>query len=581
MAERVHGNCTLRPSFLPVGMARLLSSHLFLTSLGLLSGHSFASDETAAPQRTFYVDTNSLGGSCADSNPGTKDRPWRTALKGFSTARPGDTVVFRNGIYRVPRTIHTSDLTVDPSQTGPFVFKSPAGEQAVITNLRPIAAADWTQIGATQTGEAVFATSAGRGAPVKNLTQHGVPLKRAFWGNNRSRYYEDAPPDAIAGPGEWTSSRREGRVFVCTTDSEPPGDSIELCDVPGEGGSGNLICLERNEQDRDRNLHLVFENLTFETGCHGLLIRTGFVELRQCVLRKSFGDLLNINTRSGRVIVDSCDFYAFGESAIDVAAYGDGPKRAGASHIIRNSRFHDNVQVRSPRQKGYNGVMLKGGCADVVVEANQFYNLRTTYGALTLGGATSGGMPAEGCRLTARNNVFRDNSGPCVVLFAGSHDCRLVNNLICNSDVNALVSFILAKPSDLATANFRPQVLNNTFYRNTVKRAVVSVSQGSADGLVIDHNLIAESGNVCLLDGLETPLKNLPDCGYQSHSVNQSPLFRDFSGFDFHPATRSPTIDRGADLRDLVPHDADGVRRPQGKAFDIGPFECRRAVNIR
>jgi hypothetical protein len=198
-----------------------------------------------------------------------------------------------------------------------------------------------------------------------------------------------------------------------------------------------------------------------------------------------------------------------------------------------------------------------------------------TYGALTLGGATSGGMPAEGCRLTARNNVFRENFGPCVVLFAGSHDCRLVNNLICNNTVNALVSFVLAKSSDPATANFRPKVLNNIFYRNTVKKAVVSVSRGSADGLVIDHNLIAESGNVCLLDGLETPLKDLPQRGYQSHSVNQRPLFRDLSGSDFHPASHSPTIDRGANLRDLVPHDADGVSRPQGEAFDIGPFEYR------
>lgn len=546
---------------------------LLLASSCALGGHLIASAESAPSARTFYVDVNSLGGPCDDSNPGTAGRPWRTALKAFSSAAPGDTVIFRRGIYRVTRTLHTSDLKLDPSRTEPIVFKAPAGEQAVITNLRPIAAAEWKQVATSKSGQPVFAAPASRGARVTNLTQHGVPLKRAFCGDKRS-WYEDTPPEAIAGPGEWASSLREGRVFVCTTNGEPPGDSIELCDVRGPGGSGNLISLERDKEDRCRNLRLVFENLTFETGFHGLVIRAGFVELRRCVLRKSFGDLLN--TLSGRVVVDGCDFHAFGESAIDVTTPGDGPRPAGAPPmVIRNSRFHDNVVVRAPGQKGTNGVMLKGKCADIVVEGNQFYSLRATYGALTLGGSSGGGQPGEGFRLTARNNIFRDITGPYVVLFAGSHDCRLVNNLICNSDVLSLISIVFAKPPDPATANLRPQVQNNIFYRNTVKRAVVSLSRGAATGLVMDHNLIAESGNVCLLDDEEVPLKDLPQRGCQTHGVYEPPLFRDFAHRDFHPAKGSPVADRGANLRDLVPHDADGAPRPQGVAFDIGPFELR------
>ncbi|MBI5397524.1 MAG: hypothetical protein HZA91_19680, partial [Verrucomicrobia bacterium] len=170
---------------------------------------------------------------------------------------------------------------------------------------------------------------------------------------------------------------------------------------------------------------------------------------------------------------------------------------------------------------------------------------------------------------------FRDIAGPYVVLFAGSHDCRLVNNLICNSDVSALISIVTAKPSDPATANLRPQVLNNILHRNTVKRAVVSAQRGAATGLVMDYNLIAESGNICLLDDAEVPLKDLPQRGHQTHGVNEPPLFRDFARHDFHPAAGSPTTDRGADLRALVLHDADGTPRPQGQAFDIGPFELR------
>lgn len=521
--------------------------------------------------RTYHVDVNSLGGPCDDANPGTADRPWRTALKAFSSAGPGDTVIFRRGTYRLSRTFHTSDLKLDPSKTAPIWFKAPAGEQAVVTNLRPIAAAEWRQVATTKSGKPVFAAPASRGARVTNLTQRGVPLKRAFCGDTRS-WYEDTPPEAVAGPGEWASSIREGRVYLCPTDGEPPGDSVEVCDVRGRGGSGTLISLERDKEDRCRNLRLVFENLTFETGFHGILVRTGFVELRRCVLRKSFGDLLN--TLSGRVVVDGCDFHAFGESAIDVTMPGDGPKPPGAPPmVIRNSRFHDNVVVRSPRQKGTNGVMLKGKCADIVVEGNQFYNLRATYGALTLGGSSGGGIPGEGFRLTARNNIFRDIAGPYVVLFAGSHDCRLVNNLLCNNDVLSVVSIGFAKPPDPATANVRPMVQNNIFYRNAVKRTVVSVPRGAANGLVLDHNLIAESGNVCLLDDTEVPLKDLPQRGHQTHGVSEPPLFRDFARHDFHPAEGSPATNRGADLGALVPCDAAGAPRPQGAVFDIGPFE--------
>jgi hypothetical protein len=519
------------------------------------------------------VDVNSLGGTCDDSNPGTADRPWRTALKAFSSAKPGDIVIFRRGIYRLSRTLHTSDLKLDPSETASVTFKAPAGEQAVITNLRPIGAADWKPVAATKSGQPVFAAPASRGARVTNVTQHGVPLKRTFCGDKRSPL-EDTPPTAIGGPGEWASSIREGKVYLCTTNGEAPGDSIELCDVKSPTGSGTLIYLERDKEDRCRNLRLIFENLTFETGFHGLLIRTGFVELRQCVLRKSFGDLLN--TLSGRVVVDGCDFYAFGESAIDVTAPGDGPKPPGVPPVvIRNSRFHDNVNVRSRGQKGTNAVMLKGKCADIVVEGNQFYNMHVTYGALTLGGSSAGGIPGEGFRLTARNNIFRNITGPYVVLFAASHDCRLVNNLICNCNVTDLISINLAKRTDPSTANLRPQVQNNIFHRNIVKRAVVSVPRGAASGLVMDHNLIAESGNVCVLDDAEVPLNELPRRGYQSHGVYQPPLFRDAVRYDFHPAPGSPATDRGADLRVLVPHDADGTLRPQGRAFDIGPFEAR------
>src|SRR5262249_53247099 len=48
--------------------------------------------------------------------------------------------------------------------------------------------------------------------------------------------------------------------------------------------------------------------------------------------------------------------------------------------------------------------------------------------------------------------------------------------------------------------------------------------------------------------------------------------FVDAAAANFRLVTSAPPIDQGATLADL-PTDYDGVRRPQGPAFDIGAFE--------
>lgn len=53
----------------------------------------------AAPD-DYYVDANSIGGSCSDTNPGTITRPWCSISKANSTLQPGDTAYIRAGTYR-------------------------------------------------------------------------------------------------------------------------------------------------------------------------------------------------------------------------------------------------------------------------------------------------------------------------------------------------------------------------------------------------------------------------------------------------------------------------------------------------
>jgi len=516
-----------------------------------------------APAATYYVDALGLGGEAGDENPGTREQPWLTPIHAFSAAQPGDTIIVRAGVYRLP---HTSDFAATGGE--PLTLTTLPGERATITNLRPIVAEEWTPVPHAD-GLALFVAPASDGFRVSNVVEDGVPLRRAPSGGAND--LEDTPPEAISGPGEWCSSIRQGRVWVATADGEPPGERIEICDVGGFGASGNLLALTAREDGLD-GPNLVLDGLTIETGFHGLLIRTGSVTVRGCELRKSYGDLLN--SACGRLQVEDCEFHHFGESAIDITGpAGATPPRPLAPTAIRGCTFRDSVLLRSAGQKGVNAVMLKGGSEHMVVERCVFRDMETSYGALTLGGATSGGLAREGIGLIARNNLFQRITGPWVVLFAGSQDCVFANNLVIDSRVREIVHISRARGDDPETLNVRPRVLNNVLFDNAVEDAIVSIDAGAATGAQIDFNLIADSGTQFVIDGRPVELIDLPALGVETHGLGRAPLFRDREAGDFRPAAGSPVIDAGMALGALLPDDFDGVARAQGAGWDIGPFE--------
>lgn len=61
----------------------------------------------------YYVDIQSLGGLCSDSNPGTINQPWCTIKKANSDLMPGDTVYIREGTYS-----SSSLAIIDPANSG-------------------------------------------------------------------------------------------------------------------------------------------------------------------------------------------------------------------------------------------------------------------------------------------------------------------------------------------------------------------------------------------------------------------------------------------------------------------------------
>ena len=77
----------------------------------------------AVPSGAHYVAPNGL-----DSNPGTREQPWRTLARAESAARPGDTVVIRPGTYGARGTVTALDR--NGTATAPISFVAQPGEPA-------------------------------------------------------------------------------------------------------------------------------------------------------------------------------------------------------------------------------------------------------------------------------------------------------------------------------------------------------------------------------------------------------------------------------------------------------------------
>lgn len=107
----------------PVHLSYLV--FLFLM-LGMPGSDVFAS--------TWYA---SAGSNASDSNPGTQNRPVRSVRKAFSLIKPGDTVIFSEGIYpcsgeKLPDGLPGSGVTIRSKGDGKVVFSGDGSSDLII-----------------------------------------------------------------------------------------------------------------------------------------------------------------------------------------------------------------------------------------------------------------------------------------------------------------------------------------------------------------------------------------------------------------------------------------------------------------
>ena len=507
---------------------------------------------------TYYVSTTG-----DDDNAGTIGAPWRTIKDSVPRLHAGDTLVIRGGLYR--------ESYIDDFNSGaagnPITVRGYPGENVVVNGGQDLSDEDlWEHVGGD-----VYRYADAIPTTYRNVSENGIPYRLMVRYDNFEGWSH-----VIDGPGQWSRNRYGLMLWVRSRDGGNPGRyNIEV------SNAARVICIPPGAD------HVVIENLTVENGYYAIYIEGDDAVIRNCTMRNVYGDGLKGGKFTQRGLVENCDIYHFGESAIDITG--------GDYWTLRNTSAHHCVRSRYPTTcDGWktNGFMLKNDNHGAIVEGCRLFDMPLAVtGAIAIGGTSSYTGPPSATGLVVRNNVMHDIYGPFVVAFQAAHDSMFHNNLIYDCDVTAT-----GVPSPcgalLLVRNARNTItwdwiwssdnraFNNVFVHNTATYNYSEFIDGNDDGMRIDNNIVDTSRPSFFDDRSMTHQYMIALKGYDEHSPTAPPTFADEAHRLLRPAPDSPAIDAGRDLRGVVDDDHNGFARFDGRGFEIGPFENRHALTV-
>ncbi len=212
-----------------------------------------------------------------------------------------------------------------------------------------------------------------------------------------------------------------------------------------------------------------------------------------------------------------------------------------------NIRVHDNGQTDLNH-----GIYIQG--SNVLIDHSAFYR-NSGWGIHIYGGTCNDNM----VRYTrSYDNARVGQRGVGIGIYTGSGNVAY-NNLIWGNRYGIAIRY--------GASNTR--VYNNTLYNN-VEYGIFN--DGDSTSAVIRNNIMYSTSGE---DLYETGSGTVVD-----HNFTNDPQFVNAAGLDFHLRSTSPAIDAGLSIGQ-VPDDFDGVRRPQGAAYDIGAYEYGGTVPTR
>lgn len=226
----------------------------------------------------------------------------------------------------------------------------------------------------------------------------------------------------------------------------------------------------------------------------------------------------------------------------------------GENHVIKNNYFHGtNInEIGNSHVDGFQTFSNNGATAkDIVIENN------------IIDGAYHQGIMADGAdgshdNITIRNNIFM-NSLSWGICSQGITNMKIYNNIFANI-AGSVIGIRLG-----STGSHTPstaEIKNNIFY-------IFSAGYWAEKGCEINgSNNLLYNGN-----------QRIDPSSYPNDIVNMDPKFIDPLLSNFKLQLGSPAIDSGIALTGFNT-DMLGVNRPQGRSWDIGPYEFQNtAIN--
>jgi len=224
--------------------------------------------------------------------------------------------------------------------------------------------------------------------------------------------------------------------------------------------------------------------------------------------------------------------------------------------LVKGNEFAYIGQRVESQRFGITGVFTNEGTSDWVFDGNVFHDIGRISGAEL---HFDHGLYLHTQRSTVVNNVFYGPiSGWCIQTASG------FSGLIANN------TFQGAPPTDeggqimLWSRNGSVVVSNNIFYKPRLY--AITTWEFSSTSCHIDNNIVA--------GGASMARSGAAICTAARNRLNTDPKFVNglAAPFDFRLRSDSPAIDAGISIPDATV-DADGTRRPQGAAVDVGAFE--------
>lgn len=551
-------------------------------------------------QNIKYVDTNSIGGTASDSNPGTISLPWKTLTHALSNINKGEILNIRGGKYIEYTNSNNHEygtvsvnisnyLQEKPTQESERItIRAYNGEEVVVSSLVPSTElGTWVRVGVTNKWYMQLDTSLiseyqeNPHRYVVNLSQDGIPLKL-------KPDFDSAGGDAdLTEAGEWTRDS-DLKVYVwCRNNEDPNTANIEIYYHPSDSIDSNATFSVWH--DNSNWGYLTFSGITFEGGYYafssGRTLSAPYYVIKNlilsnCTFRNTYSDALKLVDDDAEV--KDCDIYYFGESGIDLC-------RAKRAKIKRN-KIHDSVDTRITPYT--NGIMAKGGWyTDInenqaIIEKNIIYNLsNVAFGAISIGGDSDPETSFEGLNIIVRNNIIYNIHGIYIILVVSTKNCKFVNNLLYNCTLNKDYGTYGLITLDANAHNWEKNddfVVENNIINNC-DNEVLKIQSGTYSGFVFNYNCVSSS-SLYYYNGSQHSLAQSINDGYNINSITGSPKFININNNDFRPTTDSPVIQSGTPNNDtyldnLVDDDFEYTSRKNEPNLDIGPYQIRTVVD--